>query len=90
METNENYVELKETTKSFLQAVTSDDLVYALLLLVILVVLLKIVDLVFKPFRKRGMLASFVYGCIKVFLVFTFGMRICSLIPVSRFQGASS
>ena len=84
METNENYVELKETTKSVLQAITSDDLVYALLLFVVLVVLLKIVDLVFKPFRKRGMLAGFISGCIKVFLVFTFGMRICSLIPVLR------
>ena len=82
METNANYQELKETTKGVVQLITSDNLYYGLALLVGWIVLVKIVDLIFKPMRKRGsMLAAFLSGCIKVFLTFTIGMRICSLIP---------
>lgn len=80
---NENYEELKWSLKTFLKMVTSDDLYYSLFLLVLLIVLIKLIDLVFYPFRRRGsILVSFLKGCLKVFLIATIGMRICSLIPV--------
>lgn len=80
--TNENYQELKETTKSFLQVITSDNLYYGLFLLVCMIIAVKLVDLIFKPFTKHGrMLTLFIKGLFKVFIVFTLGMRILSLIP---------
>ena len=82
---NANYEELKETTKGFLQLVTSNNLYYALFLLIILIVLVNLTNLVFRPFRKRGsMLAAFLSGCIKVFLVFTIFMRIFALVPILK------
>ena len=42
----------------------------------------KVVDLVFKPFEKRGrILPSFIKAMVKIFIVFMIGMRIISLIP---------
>ncbi|MBQ6323136.1 MAG: mechanosensitive ion channel, partial [Lachnospiraceae bacterium] len=80
---NENYEELKWSVRTILQVITSDDLYYGLFLVALLIILIKLVDLVFYPFRKRGsVLLSFMKGCIKVFLVVTIGMRICSLVPV--------
>ena len=77
---NENYEELKGSAKSFLQAVTSDNLYYGLFLLAILIVALKAVDLVFRPLKKKGSLyITFTQGCLKAFLVITIGMKICSL-----------
>ena len=82
VENNENYQELKETTKSFLQLITSDSLYYGLFLLVVMGVAVKVVDLVFKPFEKRGrILPSFIKAMVKIFIVFMIGMRIISLIP---------
>ncbi len=80
---NENYEELKETTKTFLQVITSDNLYYCLLLIVIMVVTLKLIDIIFYPLRKRkSMAVSFLKGCLKVFVIFTIGMRICSVVPI--------
>ena len=55
MGTNENYEELKQTTKTFLQVITNNDLYYGLALFIIMVVLYKLVDIVFLPFRKGTM-----------------------------------
>ena len=77
---NENYEELKGSAKSFLQAVTSDNLYYGLFLLAVLIVALKLVDLIFRPLKKKGSLyVTFFQGCLKAFLIITIGMKICSL-----------
>lgn len=77
---NENYVELKESAKGFLQAITSDNLYYGLFLLAALILALKLVDLIFKPLKKKGSLyVTFSQGCLKAFLIITIGMKICSL-----------
>ena len=82
MGTNENYEELKQTTKTFLQLMTNNDLYYGLALFVIMVVLYKLVDVVFLPFRRRNsMLVTFTKAVLKVTLLVTFGMRIISMIP---------
>lgn len=80
---NENYEELKGSAKTILQAITSDDLYYGLFLLAVLLISLKVVDLVFRPLRKRGKIyVSFVEGCLKAFLIIVIGMKICSLSEV--------
>lgn len=77
---NENYIELKEGLKGFLKAITSDNLYYGLFLLIALILLLRLVDLIFKPLKKRGALyVTFSQGCLKAFLIITIGMKICSL-----------
>lgn len=77
---NENYMDLKESVKGFLQAITSDNLYYGLFLLAALIIALKLVDLVFKPLKKKGSLyVTFSQGCLKAFLIITIGMKICSL-----------
>ena len=82
LENNANYQELKESTKSILSVVTSNDLYYGIFLLVLAVVILKILDLIFKPLQKtRSLLASFVKGILKVMVIVVFGMRIIALIP---------
>ena len=83
MEMNQNYEELKQTTKSFLQVVTSDNLYYGIFLLVTMIILLKVIDLIYLPFKKRrNVLFPFIKACLKVFVVITFGMRLCAMIPV--------
>ena len=85
METNAAYEELKQTTKSVWEMITSNELFYALILFVVLVILLKIVDIMSRRMKKRGsMLAGFIAGCVKVFLLAAFGMRISSLLPGLR------
>ena len=82
METNANYEELKESTKTVLQVVTSNDLYYGLLLLVIMIVILKVIDLIFMPLKhKRSVLFQFTKAFLKILVVCTLGMRIISLIP---------
>lgn len=89
LEPNENYEELKETTKSVLQMATSDNLYYALLLLGLMIILVKLVDLFFLPLKKTGkLLPLFIKACIKIMIVFTLGMRIISLIPVLQDFGS--
>ena len=78
-----NYEDLKGSAKSFLQAITSDNLYYGLFLLAVLIIAVKMVDLIFKPFKKRsGIHISFAKGCVKAFLIITIGMKICSLSTV--------
>ena len=78
----ENYEEVKNTSRTFLQVVTSDDLYYGIFLAVVALILIKLLDLIFHPFMKRGStLASFIKGCLKVFIVVTIGMKIIALIP---------
>ena len=78
----ENYEEVKNTARTFLQVVTSDDLYYGIFLAVVALILIKLLDLIFHPFMKRGStLASFIKGCLKVFIVVTIGMKIIALIP---------
>lgn len=82
MPVNENYEELKESTKTVLQMITSDDLYYGLVLLGIMIILLKLIDLIFYPFRhKTNILVTFGKGCLKVFVAVTIGMRILQMIP---------
>ena len=83
MEENANYIELKETTKTFLQVITSDKLYYGLFLVVLMVAAIKVVDLIFLPMRRHGrVMASFIKACLKVAIVIAFGLRIMSLVPV--------
>ena len=49
----DNYEDLKGSAKSILQAITSDDLYYGLFLLAVLIIAVKMVDLIFKPFKKE-------------------------------------
>ena len=80
---NENYEELKQSTKTFLQAITSDDMYYGLFLLLVMIIILRIIDLVFYPLRhKSSIQISFVKACMKAFVMITIGMRICSMIPL--------
>ena len=77
---NENYVELKESAKTFAQFITSDNLHYGIFLFILLIVSLKLVDLVFRPLKKKSsILLNFVVGCLKAFLIITIGMKICSM-----------
>lgn len=77
---NENYIELKESAKGFAQFITSDNLHYGIFLLILLVVSLKLMDLVFRPLKKKNsILLNFILGCMKAFLIITIGMKICSL-----------
>ena len=83
METNQNYEELVQTTKTFLQVITSNDLYYVLFLLIVMIILVKMIGLVFKPLRKKGgPLPAFIEACLKIFVFITIGMRLCSLVPI--------
>ena len=83
MENYSNYEDLKGSAKTFLQMITSDDLYYGLFLLAILVIGVKLVDMIFKPLKKKNsILISFLKGCIQAFLIITIGMKICSLSQV--------
>ena len=78
----ENYEELKESTKNILQVITSNDLYYGLFLVVLLAVLLKITDIIFRPILKnKSPMILFLKACIKVFLCVSLGFRIFALIP---------
>ena len=80
MENYSNYEDLKGSAKGFLQIITSDNLYYGLFLLGVLIIGIKVVDLVFRPFKKKGNIhISFLKSCIKAFLIVTIGMKICSL-----------
>lgn len=81
MGNSSNYEELKDSAKTFLQVITSDNLYYGLFLLAVLVVSVKLVNLAFKPLRKKknNIHISFLEGCVKAFLIITIGMKICSL-----------
>ncbi len=82
METTEQYEELKGTAKSFLQVITSDKLYYAIFLLVVMLVAVKMVDVFFLPFgrkRKHSIQINFLKGCCKAMIVITLGIKIVSL-----------
>lgn len=82
METTEQYEELKGTAKSFLQVITSDKLYYAIFLLVIMLVAVKMVDVFFLPFvkkRRHSIQINFLKGCCKAMIVITLGIKIVSL-----------
>ena len=82
METNENYEALKGSARTFLQLVTSDNLYYGIFLFILMLVLVKMIDLLFLPFRKVGkenIQMNFLKACLKVFIIITIGMRIFSL-----------
>jgi small-conductance mechanosensitive channel len=83
MENYENYEDLKNSTKTLLQLVTSDNLYYGIFLAVVLVVGAKVLGLLFRPIRKKGnILVNFILGCLQAVWVFSIGMKICSLSPV--------
>ena len=82
LETTEQYEELKGTAKSFLQVITSDKLYYAIFLLVIMLVAVKMVDVFFLPFvkkRRHSIQINFLKGCCKAMIVITLGIKIVSL-----------
>ena len=82
METTEQYEELKRTAESFLQVITSDKLYYAIFLLVVMLVAVKMVDVFFLPFgrkRKHSIQINFLKGCCKAMIVITLGIKIVSL-----------
>ncbi|MBQ1310964.1 MAG: mechanosensitive ion channel [Blautia sp.] len=79
---NENYEDLKGSAKGFLQIVTSDDMYYALFLLVVMIAAVKLLDLIFLPFKNRqrtGILTTLVKWCLQAFIVIILGMKIISL-----------
>lgn len=83
MENYENYEELKNTTKTVLQVITSDSLYYGIFLAVLMIVGVKVLSLLFRPIRKKkNILVNFVLGCLQAVWVFVLGMKICSLSPV--------
>ncbi|MDD3795690.1 MAG: mechanosensitive ion channel family protein [Lachnospiraceae bacterium] len=83
MENNGNYEALKGSAKSFIQVITSDNLYYGIFLLVLLIVAVKVIDLIFKPLkRKNSIHVSFLKGCMKAFCIITIGIKICSLSQV--------
>ncbi|MDO5345637.1 MAG: mechanosensitive ion channel family protein [Lachnospiraceae bacterium] len=83
MDNYSNYEDLKGSAKTFLQVITSDNLYYGLFLLAALVIGVKLVDLIFKPLKKKNSIhISFLKGCIQAFLIITIGMKICSLSQV--------
>ena len=82
METTEQYEEPKGTAESFLQVITSDKLYYAIFLLVVMLVAVKMVDVFFLPFgrkRKHSIQINFLKGCCKAMIVITLGIKIVSL-----------
>lgn len=83
MTNTENYEDLKNTTKTFLQVLTSDNLYYGIFLAVLMVVGVKVMGLIFRPARKKkNILVNFILGCIQAIWVFVLAMKICSLSPV--------
>ena len=82
MEGNENYEELKWSLKQFLQVITSNKLYYGLFLLAVMIIAIKVIDLIFLPFRRRrreGIAMNFLKWCLKAFVIITIGMKIISL-----------
>jgi small-conductance mechanosensitive channel len=89
MEGYENYEGLKGSVKTFFHVITSDNLYYGLFLLAVLIVGVKIIGLLFKPFRKRATIVfNLLKGCLQAFWAFTIGMKIISL--SSALQGFTS
>lgn len=84
MGNSSNYEDLKGSAKTFLQVITSDDLYYGLFLLAVMIIGIKVVDLIFKPLKKKknSLPVSFLKGCIQAFLIITIGIKICSLSQV--------
>ena len=81
-EENQNYQDLKWTLKSFLQFVTSDKLYYAIFLFVVMIVLVKVIGLLFKPLvrrTKRSVQVNLLQRCLQVLVVISIGMKIASL-----------
>lgn len=73
-------MDLKQSMKGILQFVTSDNLYYGIFLLLALFLSLKLVDLAFRPLKKKGsIIITFLICCLKAFLIITIGMKICSL-----------
>ncbi|MBQ6384918.1 MAG: mechanosensitive ion channel family protein [Lachnospiraceae bacterium] len=82
MEGNENYEELKWTAKTVIQFITSDKLYYVLFLLAVMFILVKAIEIVFRPLVKkkaRSVQMSFLQGCLQVLVVVTIGIKIGSL-----------
>ena len=77
---NENYENLKDGVKSVLQFITSDDLHYGLFLLILLLLSLKVVDLIFRPFqKKKNIHVTFFKCCLKAVLIIAVGLQLVSL-----------
>ena len=73
---------IKETTESFLGVITGNHFYYGLFLTIVMIILIKCIDLVFKPFDKKGHVGLFFFkGCLKVFVVITLGLRVIELVP---------
>ena len=82
MESSETYEGLKETTATVAEAVTSDHFYYALILLGVMIILVKLVDVIFKLFNKSGnLMPLFVKACVKIMIIITFSVYIASFIP---------
>ncbi len=83
MERYENYEDLKNTTRTVLQVITSDTLYYGIFLAVVLVVGVKVLGLLFRPIRKKkNILVNFILGCLQAVWVCAIGIKICSLSSV--------
>lgn len=80
MEGYENYEDLKNSTKTFLQFITSDNVHYGIFLCVLLVVGLKALELIFRPIKKKeNILVNFMLGCVQALWAAAIIMKICSL-----------
>lgn len=80
---NENYENLKGGVKSVLKFITSDDLHYGLFLMILLLISLKVVDMIFRPFqKKKNIHVTFFKCCLKAMLIIAIGLQIVSLSEV--------
>ena len=71
-----------ETSQNYLRSLVGSKFGYGVILLIILIVLLQLTELAFKPLAKRkSALARFIKGCLKVFFIITISFRIIALIP---------
>ena len=76
----EYYEDMKETVQQFRNVITSDDLHYALFLLVLLIVAWRLVDIIFHPLKKhKSVLAGMISGCVKAVLLIMYLVKVVSM-----------
>ena len=78
----ENYSEVVEKTMGFWDVISSNHFYYGIFMLIVLAIALKALDLIYKPFKNKGHVGmSFLFACLKVFVIAVVGLRIIALIP---------
>ena len=78
----ENYSEVVEKTMGFWDVISSNHFYYGIFMLIVLAIALKALDLIYKPFKNKGHVGmSFLFACLKVFVIAVVGLRIIALVP---------